>query len=227
MKDSWNMFKERKGALAPAGAVIALLSIIPIAILTVIFFQFSISSGQSATIDYFLNIIIRVASYTLVTPFLLLAFSHISTEADYDLSVKQVFGGFKAYPSYFLLCLVSSLFYALIYIVCYGLPLFASDPILRLVWVVLVNYWAAIVLPVPVMMNKLEIGALKAIKLSYKHFHDLRWNIYLMALVLLLLNALAFSFLLVGLLITIPFTWFCIRDYTQKLLDFELLDYRR
>lgn len=227
MKDTWDNIKDKKGPLAPAGAMIALMGIIPIALLILMFLQISFSVGQSSTVDYFLNIILRVVAFSLVIPITVLAFASISNSKEYELSVKQLLSNFRHYPSFLLLSFISALFYALIYIVCYGLPLFASDPILRLVWIVLVNYWAAIVLPVPVLMMKLDIGALRAIALSYKHFHDLRWNLYLMALILVVLNTFAFAFLLLGLLVTIPFTWFCVRDYTSKLLEYELLDYRR
>ncbi|MEF3694935.1 MAG: hypothetical protein V3576_06260 [Candidatus Cloacimonadota bacterium] len=227
MRETWDNLKERKGALAPVGAMTALWGIIPIALLILMFSQISFSLGQSNTLDYFFNIFLRVAAFSLVIPLTTLAFNSISATENYELSFRELLSSFKAYPKFLLLSFISALFYALIYIVCFGLPLFASDPILRLVWIVLVNYWAAIVLPVPALMIKLNIGAFKGIALSYKHFHDLRWNLYLMALLLVVMNTLAFTFLLVGLLVTIPFTWFCVRDYTRKLLDYELLDYRR
>ena len=115
----------------------------------------------------------------------------------------------------------------LFYIICFGLPNFGSDPILRLVWIVLLNYWAAILLPVPMICETLNVNAFKGIRISIRHLQDVRWNIYLLVLVLGFINVLALFMFVFGLLITIPLTWYAIRDYTYTLIDFELLEYQR
>jgi hypothetical protein len=160
-------------------------------------------------------------------PFLLVAFAHVGKREDYQISLKDYGAALKQYPKYLLLGLGTGFYYALIYLICFGMPSFGSDPILRLVWVVLVNYWMAIILPVPALMEIKEIGVFRAIRLSYRHFHDIRWNLYLMALLLGILSSVATTLLLVGLLYMIPFFWFSVRDYTRKLIEFELLEYHR
>jgi hypothetical protein len=122
------------------------------------------------------------------------------------------------------------LFYSFIYLICFGLPNFGSLPILRLVWLVLVNYWIAIALPAVVLMEQFNWSPWFAIQKSYKHFHDLRWNIFLLALVLTFANLIAlglFFLLLIPLVFTLSLSLFAIRDYVRLLVDFELLDYRR
>jgi len=100
---------------------------------------------------------------------------------------------------------------------------------LRLVWLVLVNYWVAIVLPSLVLMEEMSYNPWKAIKKSYQHFQDVRWNIYLLALVLAGLNALGclfFWLLLIPEALILPLSLYAVRDYTRRLIDFELLNYR-
>jgi hypothetical protein len=91
---------------------------------------------------------------------------------------------------------------------------------------VLVNYWVAIVAPAPVIMERLGINPFRAISLSYRHLHDVRWNIYLLVLVLGILNLLAFGLAIFPLLFSLPLSWFAIRDYTIKLEQFELFESR-
>jgi hypothetical protein len=78
-------------------------------------------------------------------------------------------------------------------------------------------------MPVPTLMERNKLNAWNAVKISYRHFHVVRWQIYLMALILVLLNVLAMTLLVLPLLIILPFSWFAIQDYTAKLLDFELI----
>jgi hypothetical protein len=91
------------------------------------------------------------------------------------------------------------------------------------VWIVLINYYLALVLPVPVLMERKQLSFWAAFRVSYKYFHVVRWNIYLLALVLIVLNLVGFMLILVPLVITVPLSWYAIRDYTDLLLDFEII----
>lgn len=227
MSETWKSVKKKKNEFIPSAAFAILTGLIPISILIVLFLNLTISFGNSHTANYLLNIALRIVAFSFVMPLTLLAFEQISSDDAYRLNLRDMIRDLKAYPKYFSLSLLTTTLYALFYVVCFGLPSFASDPILRLVWIVLVNYTAAVLLPVPVVMIARKKSAFAAVRLSFMHFHDLRWNIFLMALILIVINFLAFVFFLVGLLITLPFTWFCVRDYTRKLIDYELLEYRR
>jgi hypothetical protein len=71
-------------------------------------------------------------------------------------------------------------------------------------------------------MEDRNLSFMAAFKLARRHFGVVRWNIYLMVLVLAMLNILATLVLLVPLAITIPFSWYAVRDYTRTLLEYEL-----
>jgi hypothetical protein len=87
---------------------------------------------------------------------------------------------------------------------------------------VLVNYWIAVILPVPVLMERRDLSFWAALKLSYRHFHVVRWNMYLLVLALFILNSIAALLLIVPLVVTLPLSWFAVRDYTDLLLEYEL-----
>jgi hypothetical protein len=225
LKSTWHKLRALSSANVPAAGFAIILGIIPIAVILWMYMSV-ISSDISTDIKMILNLVVKTTSISLFIPMLLIAFNPLVLSEEYRICLKDVLKALRLYPRYLGFSLISGLFFVIFYIVCFGLPSFGSDPILRLVWIVLVNYWIAIILPAPVLMEKLSVSPVKAILLSYKHFHDLRWNIYLLALVLTILNALAFSLLIFPLLITIPLSWYAIRDYTNKLLEFELLSYR-
>jgi len=62
------------------------------------------------------------------------------------------------------------------------------------------------------------------------HFHDLRWNIFLLALVLTLINILSLALVFLAAVPSVyalSLSLFAIRDYVRRLVDFELLEHRR
>lgn len=225
LKKTWNAFQPHISANVPAAGFSIILGIIPIAIIVWIYIT-AITNEFNTDLQMILHLAIKTIAFSLFIPMLLISMKPLSSLDNYRITLKEVLSSLKSYPKYWLFSLISGFFFVLIHIVCFGLPSFGSDPILRLVWIVLINYWLAIILPAPVLMERLNVSPQKAILLSYKHFHDLRWNIYLLALVLFAMNALAFALLFFPLLVTIPLSWYVIRDYTNKLCDFELLSYR-
>ena len=226
IKETWMHYTEFKSKNIPAAAFSVFLGIIPIVALIWLFnslFQYETSSSLSMIG----MMLLKGLGYSIFIPFVFLPLAAINVHDDYVISKEALPGVFKRYFSYFCLAAMSAFYYILIYLICFGLPNFGSDPILRLVWIVLVNYWLAIVIPVPALMELRELSAFRALAQSYRHLHDIRWNLYLLALVLFIMNILAFSLLIVGLMLSIPFSLFIIRDYTQKTIDYELFEYRR
>lgn len=199
---------------------------IPIVLLTFLWGGLLNIDSETA-LHLLLQIGSKVLAYSIFVPFIFIGLAAISNRQDYEYSLPMLKDAFKRYHAYFALALISAVYYTLIYLICFGFPGFGSDPILRLVWIVLVNYWWAIILPVPVIAETQKVSMIKALSLSYRHFHDLRWNLYLLALVLVIINFLALVFFVVGLAFSLPLSIFAIRDYTQKLIDYRLLDYRR
>lgn len=225
LKHTRNQLKGKTSSLVPAMGFSIILGAIPIAILIWIFASFI--NNESNTIgQLMLNLSLKSVLISLFVPMLLLPFSVISNQQDYVLKLKDLLASMKHYPKYLLFALVNAAVLIVLYLICFGFPGFASDPILRLVWIVLVNYWLAISLPAVVVMERRKVNPIKALKLSYQHFADVRWNIYLLALLMALFNGLAFVFAIFPLLFTLPVMYFAFRDYVIKLEEYELLDYR-
>lgn len=225
LKRTWEKYKSVKGGNVPAAATVLILGLLPVAVLLIALHSFGYLDlvnlkTAGALIVHLLAIGLGVCVFI---PVFMIPFKPVCADPAYSLKWKDVLTAFRSYPRYLALAAACVVYYILIYLICFGLPNFGSDPILRLVWIVLLNYFAAIALPVPVLMERLNVNALKALKISYKNMHAVRWQIFLLALILAVLNALALLILIVPLLVTVPFTWYAIRDYTDRLLEFELL----
>ncbi len=225
-KQTWLNYAGHTSSNALSAGFTLIFGLLPMLILAWLFRGLLHYEYDSAW-SFVLYQVVKALAYSVFLPFLLLPFKSLAKDEDYLISFPSYLSALKSYPRYYLLSLLITIYYVIIYIICFGLPGLGSDPILRLVWLVLVNYWLAILLPVPVLMERQEIGIWSALKLSYRHFHDLRWNLYLLVLILFILNGLALAMAVAGLIFTLPLSWFAIRDYTQKLVDFELLSYRR
>ena len=226
LKSTWQSFKTRKSESVPSGALALFLGIVPMILLTWLFKSY-IQLPSETGIQVILSSLIKALSYSIFMPFILVSFACIQDRSIAKFSHVDYLRALRSYPGYFVFSLLTTSFLVLIHVICFGLPKFGSDPILRLVWIVLINYWAAITMPAAALMGIKNASPIKATSLSYSHFHDVRWNIWLLALILVLINGLAAVLALVGLVITLPLSWFVIRDYTWKLVDFELLEYRR
>jgi hypothetical protein len=73
-------------------------------------------------------------------------------------------------------------------------------------------------------MERYQINSLKALALSYRRAGDVRWNLFLLVVILFVINILALLFLFIGLIITLPYTWYAIRDYVDKMIEFEVFN---
>jgi hypothetical protein len=225
LKHTRKELKGKTASMVPAMGFSIILGVVPIAILVWIFTQY-INNEINTIGQLIINLSLKSVLISLFVPMLLLPFSVISNQRDYTLKLKDLWANMKHYPRYLLFALANALVLMVFYLICFGFPGFASDPILRLVWIVLVNYWLAISLPAVVVMEIREVNPIKALKLSYQHFADVRWNIYLLALLMILVNGLAFGLAIFPMLFTLPCAFFALRDYVLKLENYELLDYR-
>lgn len=212
LNESWKKFKPLKGQNLPVGIVATLTGIIPLIILIWVLnyaFPFMAKLGQMS---------MHIIVWTFFIPVLVVPFREVCRSDGYTLTTKAYMSSFKAYGQYLVFSFISVVFYVTIFFVCKG------DPILNLVWLVLVLYWVAIALPVPVLMQRYQINAWEGIRISYKRAGDVRWNIFLMVIILFITNVLAAAALVIMLAVTIPFTWFAIRDYVDKLIEFEVFE---
>lgn len=226
LKETYRAFLPEKALAIPGTAFMLIAGLIPILVLLWLFNKY-ISLESGTAVQMLVNLFIKSVAISVFVPIILSAFNAICSNTDYRLSFAEMMTSLKSYPRYLGYALISALFFSIIYIIGFGFPSFASLPILRLVWIVLVNYWVAIVMPAVVLMEQFSLSPWQAIKKSYRHFHDLRWNIYLLALVLGVMNLVALMLFFVPLIFTLPLSMFAVRDYIRRLVDYELLDYRR
>lgn len=221
LKRTWDAYKQVRGQNVPLATPAILLGMIPLAIIVWVL-NTSLALPSDTALKLVLAMIVNSAVLSIFIPFTLIGFKAVCEVPGYEAGKSLLASALKAYPRYLVFSLLNCLYFVVIYLICFGFPGFGSDPILRLVWLVLINYWVALVLPVPVLMERRKLSFLKALRLSYRHFHVVRWNIYLLSLVLFVINALAGLLFIVPLVITLPLSWFAIRDYTDLLLDYEL-----
>jgi len=209
---SWKNYKPYEGVNLPVGIWATLTGFLPMLILIWLL------NHTLPAIGLWPFLALQTVVWTLFLPVLFVPFHAVCKSDGYKITVRDFFQSFTSYFRYLLFSLISVFFYLAIFLICQG------DPILNLVWLVLVLYWVAIVLPVPVIMERYNLNAFQAVKLSYKYLGDLRWNIFLMALILASANVLALLLLIIGLAVVLPFTWFAVRDYVDKLIENEVIE---
>lgn len=225
LRGSWAKLRGQLGSNIPAAAVVILLGIIPTAVILYLLHSFGwldLAASQTAG-SLISQLLLTGIAVAVFIPILVMPARPVCADSGYITGWKKLLASFNDYPKYLALGLMCSLYYLLIYLICFGLPNFGSDPILRLVWVVLVTYFLAVLLPVPTLMERLRINAWTALKTSYKYFHVVRWQLFLLLLVLGLINALAVILVLIPLLVTLPLSWYAVRDYVDKLLEYEII----
>ncbi len=224
---TWGHMSSGFSAYVPAGAVSIIFGVLPIVIL-IWLFSGLLGYQDETTASYLAELILKTLSVSLFLPFVMTPFSSIAriNSSNYELGFKQAINSLGKYPRYLGVALISALFYILATIICYGLPDFGSDPILKLVWIVLMNYWLALSLPVPMIMERMRTSPWRAYRISYRCCHDVRWNLYLLGLILLLSNLLGTIPIVIGLTITLPVSWFTIRDYVDLLFAYGVIPYQ-
>jgi hypothetical protein len=209
---TWKNYRQFRGINLPVGIIAALSGVLPL------FLLLWLMNYTLPGLPLWQLLLMHAFVWTLFIPVLLVPFKAVCGNDDMKIDLKSFFSAFSSYGQYILFSFISVVFYVFIFFTCQG------DPILNLVWLVLVLYWVAIVLPVPVLMQRYRLGAFKALIMAYKHTGDVRWNLFLMAIILTLINLLATVLFVVGLAVTVPFTWYAIRDFSDKLIEFEVFD---
>jgi len=208
---SWKKYQEFRGRNLPAGIFAVLTGIIPLFVLIWIL-NFVLSNMP--LIQY--NILHGVI-WIVFLPVLFIPFNAVCKTSSYHIEIKTIIRSFRTYLRYLTFSLISVVFYTVIFILCQG------DPILNLVWIVLVLYWVPLAIPIPILMERYNINAWMSLMVSYKHMSDLRWNIFLLCIILLFANLISIAIFIVPLAIILPFSWFAIRDYIDKLIENEIV----
>ena len=124
----------------------------------------------------------------------------------------------KILPKYFVFVLVNILIFSLFKFICIG------DPVLRLIRVILVLWWLAVLVPMPVMLNKYSLNLYKLFKLSLKGFEDLRWQMFFAYIIILIINILMIIPLFLGYLRYGSLPYHAINKYVEKVDENEILD---
>ncbi|MDO9578823.1 MAG: hypothetical protein Q7J16_13150 [Candidatus Cloacimonadales bacterium] len=161
----------------------------------------------------------------LIAPLALIPFSFESNFLAKPFTIKLFFQHAQHYPKYFLFVLINIAWFIFLKILCTGAFLnIATDPILHEVRLILVLYWIAIVLPVPILMIRRKMNPFKAIYLSYKAGTETRWQQFFVVFFLFLINLLGLALIGLGLLVTIPFSYIMIERYYLRMEEYELFE---
>lgn len=159
----------------------------------------------------------------LLVPLALVPFAFSKESYAGGFTILQFIRGLRYYPAYFLFVLVSLLFFLLLKIICTGFLLgLATDPILHLVRLILVLYWLAVIMPVPFLIVRRGMNPLRAIRTAYKAGEETRWQQFYLLLFALLANIAGLVLIVIGLLVSLPFAYYLLERYYQRMEEYEL-----
>ncbi len=205
IKESWEIFKEIKSSFYSLSIFYILGILLPLSI--VVFFTYD-------------NYWLLNFSMMLVFPFAMIPFSFEDKILNGSAKIKDYFINLKFYPKFFGFTFVNIFYFFILKLICTGEPFFivANDPILHLVRSVMIFYWIAIILPVPSLIIRNNVNFLKAFYIAYK-VAETRWQQYFISMFLLLINFIGLLIAGLGLVVTIPFSFFLLSYYEKKLYD--------
>jgi hypothetical protein len=212
LKNTWIKYKSELSKNIPLGFYGAITGVLPL-LICLLSTMFLLSENS-----LLISTVLPISIFIMISPVLLVPFRAVCKSTNYHIDTIEIKNSLKAYGNYLILNLLTTIYYIVIYLLCKG------DPILNLVWLVLALYWIAITVPIPVLMERYQINSLKALALSYRRAGDVRWNLFLLVVILFVINILALLFLFIGLIITLPYTWYAIRDYVDKMIEFEVFN---
>lgn len=177
------------------------------------FHYFSFSYANDWT-RYF----IENAIFLVFVPLLLIPFSiqNVVMEIGYGKELKGYI--FKLLPKYYLFVLVNIIIFALYKFLCIG------DPVLRLMRVILVLWWLAVLVPIPVLLTKYKLNLYKITRLSLKGFEDLRWQMFWGYLLILASNIVMIIPLFLGYLRFGSLPYHAINKYVEKVEENKVLE---
>jgi hypothetical protein len=158
------------------------------------------------------------AIFLIFVPILLVPFGiqNVIMEIGYSKDLKHYIA--KIIPKYYLFVLVNILIFALFKFTCQG------DPVLKLVRVILVLWWLAVLVPIPVLLTKYKKNLYKLTRLSLKGFEDLRWQMFLGYLLILAANIIMIAPLFLGYLRYGSLPYHTINRYVEKVAENQILD---
>ncbi|MCD4650190.1 MAG: hypothetical protein K8S56_00155 [Candidatus Cloacimonetes bacterium] len=158
----------------------------------------------------------------VLTPFALVPFSLPNDTFSISAYVKSL----RYYPSYLGFVAISIVYFFVLKVVCTGEPLYSLvyDPILHLVRLVMVLYWIAVILPAPVLIAKYGVNPWQAIMIAYKAGKNTRWQQFFLAVILTCANVVGLLTLGYGLLYSLPFSFYSISGYVQRMVECGLLE---
>ncbi|MBN1949459.1 MAG: hypothetical protein JW784_06915, partial [Candidatus Cloacimonetes bacterium] len=158
-------------------------------------------------------------------PLLIIPFSLPGPFSGNPMTIRSYFRHLGYYPNYLFFIFLSILYFFVLKVVCTGYLLnLATDPILNLVRLILIIYWLVIISPTPLLMARKKINAVQAIIICYKAGDQTRWQQFYLLLLLLLINILGAALAGLGLLITIPFTYFALEKYFLSMENYKLFE---
>ncbi|MBI9030855.1 hypothetical protein JEZ13_02455 [bacterium] len=187
--------------------------IIFIFILLLGFHYFSFNYSSDWTRYLVENSIFLIFVPILIVPF---GIQNVVMEIGYGKELNNYI--FKIFPKYILFVLINIAIFALIKFLCIG------DPVLRLVRVILVLWWLAVLLPMPVMINKYNLNLYKLFKLSLRGFEDLRWQMFFGYILILLMHIAMILSFFIGYLRFGNITYISLNRYVEKVDENEILD---
>ncbi len=210
-KESYQELKESKNYSFGFNLLYTAITVIFLALLAFHYFSFNYSNE-------WLRYTAENVIYLVFVPILLLPFGiqNVIMEIGYGKELKGYI--FKIFPKYFLFVLVNIVIFALYKFVCMG------DPVLRLVRVILVLWWLAVLLPIPVMLTKYHKNLYKLTRMSLKGFEDLRWQMFLGYILILGSNIVMILPLFLGYLKYGNLPYQAINKYVDKVDENEVLD---
>lgn len=158
-------------------------------------------------------------------PLLLIPFSLPGPYSGNPMSIKSYLRHLAYYPNYLFFIFLSILYFFVLKVVCTGFLLnLATDPILNLVRLILIIYWLVIISPAPLLMARKKINPVQAVITCYQAGDQTRWQQFYLLLCLLLINILGAALAGLGLLVTLPFTYFTLEKYFLSMKDYKLFD---
>ncbi len=127
----------------------------------------------------------------------------------------------RKYPWLLAFTLLNELYFFVLKYVCDGLP--ANDPILHLVRLVMVLYWLAIVMPAPVLMNH-GLCPGKSTLAAWRGGKYTRWQQFFLLVIIAALNTVALIPVGLGLLVSIPFSFYLMIRFVQRQTEQHVYD---
>ncbi len=200
LKEAWQDYKGIRAKNYPFAIFFVLLILVPVGLAA--FFTRD---------NYWINNVTML----FVTPLALIPLTFSGSEY----SLKGYAKHLKYYPMMLGISLFTTLFFFVINVICTGNPLFyyATDPILHPVRFVLILYWLAIVVPSFYLITELKKPPCKSIYWAYQWGRETRWQQFFLIVILSALNVVALIPVGLGLLVSVPFSIFAIRRYSEQM----------